>query len=136
MELKDVIEEAKEKTGLNQDELAKRIGIDRTALSHALHGRRKLKAEAAIELFDITGIHPKKILAATARTAACIALAVVVIFSTAGANPAYASMAYEAGNAGNTKYGGFISRRFRMLFAFLRHHLMPSPNGRLALGIA
>lgn len=36
----------------------------------------------------------------------------------------------------NTNYRGFISRRFRMLFAFLRHHLLPSPNGRLALGIA
>lgn len=105
MDLTKVIDEAKQKTGLTQDQLATRIGLDRTALSHVLHGRRKLPAEAAIELFDLTGIHPRDILKATVtkkpRTnrglqAASIALAAVTLFMTPSENRAYASDTYRA----------------------------------------
>jgi len=82
MELRDICRKAEEKTGLSQNKLAERIGLEKTALSHALAGRRKLPAEAAIELWEITGIHPKEILAASARIAACIALAVVTLLVT------------------------------------------------------
>lgn len=105
MDLTKVIDEAKEKTGMTQDQLAARIGLDRTALSHILHGRRKLTANAAIELFDLTGIHPRDILNATVtkkpRTgqglkAACVALAAVGFFMTPSENNAYASNACES----------------------------------------
>lgn len=105
MDLTKVIEEAKEKTGMTQDQIATRIGLDRTALSHILHGRRRIPATAAIELFDLTGIHPRDILNATVTKkprsgqglkAACIALACVILTMTTGENKAYASEAYKS----------------------------------------
>lgn len=116
MELREVIEKAKENTGMNQDQLAERIGLDRTALSHALHGRRKIKAEAAIELFDLTGIHPKEILKATVRTTACVALAVVVLYTTVAPKTAIASTACENRTQQIKHYGSLrrMLKRIRM----------------------
>lgn len=128
MELKRVIDEAKEKTGLNQDELATRIGLDRTALSHVLHGRRKLKAEAAIELFDITGIHPRKILEATVRPMALIALGVVLFFLSGDVESPFAAMAYAGFISGNTHYGAFVAVAALMLIAF--QSSKRTPTGR------
>ena len=110
MDLTKVIDEAKEKTGMTQDQLATRIGLDRTALSHILHGRRRLPATAAIELFDLTGIHPRDILNATVTKkprsgqglkAACVALAVVSLFWSGVENRAFASSGYEMQMARN-----------------------------------
>ena len=78
MELKDVIEEAQHKTGLSQNKIAERIGLTHSNLSSVLAGRRRLPAEAAIELFDLTGIHPREILRAAVKTAACFLLGVVL----------------------------------------------------------
>lgn len=116
MDLTKVIDEAKQKTGLNQDQLAARIGLNRTALSHVLHGRRKLPAEAAIELFDLTGIHPRDIMNATVKPkstsmhAACIALAAVTLFVTLPPNTAYASSPYDGRISHNTYSHAFRRR--------------------------
>lgn len=116
MDLTKVIDEAKQKTGLNQDQLAARIGLNRTALSHVLHGRRKLPAEAAIELFDLTGIHPRDIMNATVKPkstsmhAACIALAAVTLFVTLPPKNAYASSPYGDRISHNTYSHAFRRR--------------------------
>lgn len=105
MELRQVIETAQDLHKLTQNELAKRIGMTKENLSSVLNGRRPLPATAAIELFDLTGIHPRDILNATVTKkprsgqglkAACIALACVILTMTTGENKAYASEAYKS----------------------------------------
>lgn len=78
MELEEIVKEAKTRNGLSQNELASRIGMNKQNLSAVLHGRRKLPAEAAIELFDLTGIHPKEILKASMRIASSVMLFVIL----------------------------------------------------------
>ena len=106
MELRKIIDQAKDETGLCQDKLAERIGLNRTALSHILHGRRKLPAEAAIELYDITGIHPREILKATTEKKATMHAALwligfVCFFMTPPENTARASSTYGAASRHN-----------------------------------
>lgn len=132
MNLTKVIDEAKQKTGLNQDQLAERIGLDRTALSHVLHGRRKLKAEAAIELWAITGIDPREILKATVTKkpagkaglqAACIALAAVSLFMSSAETRASASSPYAPVVSHNTYSRCFLRRILDAI-----QHLMRTPR--------
>ena len=80
--LNEICEVAKQRHNLSQNALASRVGMSKTNFSAVLHGRRKLPAEAAIELFDLTGIHPKKILHASVKVAASVMIAVVILFLT------------------------------------------------------
>lgn len=61
-DLPEVIKQIEEDERISQAEVARRLEMTPQNLSHVLKGRRKLPAEAAIELFDLTGIHPKKLL--------------------------------------------------------------------------
>lgn len=78
MDLNEICREAEKKENLSQAGLARKIGLTPQALCHVLKGRRKLPAEAAIELFDLTGIHPKEILKASMRIASSVMLFVIL----------------------------------------------------------
>ena len=61
MKLNEIITNAMETLHMSQTGLAKRIGLQPTALSHVMSRRRNLPAEAAIELSELTGESAKKI---------------------------------------------------------------------------
>lgn len=107
MDLKQKCEEVMKSKEWTNEDLATYLGVSPSNLSSAKAGRRALPYQAIIKLEQLRGTKAEKIIDELLRIAACVALAVVVIFSTVGTNPAYASMTYEAGNAGNTNYGCF-----------------------------
>lgn len=111
MELNEIVEEAKKKTGLSQNRLAERIGLSRSSLSQVLHGKRPLPAEAAIELFDLTGIHPRKILQATVKKAASVALALCISFVQTPKEAQAKSNTYEHQIQQNTDYAALKRRK-------------------------
>lgn len=88
MELNEIIEKAEEQHRLSQNELAKRIGMSPQNLSHVLRKRRKMPAEAAIELAELTGENAKRVWEAAKNYAARAAVVVMtggcLLFSTPG----------------------------------------------------
>ena len=77
MELNEIIEKAEESHQISQNELAKRIGMSPQNLSHVMRGRRKLPAEAAIELAELTGQPAKRVWEAAKSYAARAAVVVL-----------------------------------------------------------
>ena len=77
MELNRIIEKAETEHRLTQKELAARIGLQPTALSHVMARRRKLPAEAAIELAELTGEPAKRVWEAAKAYAARAAVVVL-----------------------------------------------------------
>lgn len=110
MEFDEIINTAKTRHGLSQNKLAERIGLNKSSMSAVIHGRRPLPAEAAIELFDLTGIHPRDILKAASRTMSCLALALVVFLSPVSVKNSYASNAYYEHAHLSTNYRLFRRR--------------------------
>ena len=96
MDTKTKCEEVLKKQGWTQKELADELGITPQNMTHVLKGRRGLPTPAFIRLEKLRGIKAERILDELLRTAACIALAVVVLLTTAVQNPAMASKTYNA----------------------------------------
>lgn len=105
MELTKIIEKAEAEHRLTQKELAKRIGLQPTALSHIIAKRRKLPAEAAIELAELTGEPAKRVWEAAkayAARAAVVVLACGSLFVSAAVSPVRQSpgVTEEPGHSG------------------------------------
>lgn len=93
MDLRQICEKAEKDHQITQRELAQRIGLQPTALSHVMNRRRKLPAEAAIELSELTGLRAKEVWTAAVRwakshgtTTALMLLTVVSLFVSAPGN--------------------------------------------------
>lgn len=93
--------------GWTQRRLAEELGINETTLSNAIKGRRPLPTHALIKLERLRGIDDHSIIEQLLKTAACVALAIVLLFTTAPINDAVASSTYTAEIHNNTNYGGF-----------------------------
>lgn len=57
----DAMIEAVEKSGLSQEELARRMGTTQSSVSRMLHGRRSPSWKTATRLFRATGFAAKRI---------------------------------------------------------------------------
>lgn len=67
LNLHEICKQVETSKQISQAELARMIGMTPQSLCAVLKGRIGIPAKAAIELFDMTGIHPKAILAASQR---------------------------------------------------------------------
>ncbi|PLK47844.1 helix-turn-helix transcriptional regulator [Uliginosibacterium sp. TH139] len=83
--LPEVIKQVEEEKHLSQADVARQLQMTPQNLSHVLKGRRKLPAEAAIELFDLTGIHPRKLLEMSKKLFAAGAHAGMILAVVSGA---------------------------------------------------
>ena len=77
MELNELIEEAKKRNGLSQNKLSVRIGLGPSQMSQILHRKRRMPAEAAIELAELTGEPAKRVWEAAKAYAARAAVVVL-----------------------------------------------------------
>lgn len=114
MDLREICRKAESEHQLTQRALAQRIGMQEQNLSAVLKGRRKLPAEAAIELSELTGIGAKQVWEAakswTGQNAMRTALAIlagVLILWCGDTENAYASMLWIGAIGGNANYGCF-----------------------------
>ena len=62
------LEDLKEKSGLTQTEIAKRIGIDRTAYSKIKNGTRKLSSSEAKKLANLFNVSTDYLLGESSKT--------------------------------------------------------------------
>lgn len=101
MKLDEIIEQAETQHRLSQNELARRIGLQPTALSHVMRGRRTLPAEAAIELAELTGQPAKRVweaakaYAGRAAVVACVAVNLSLTPAPAIASTGAGSAVYD-----------------------------------------
>lgn len=118
MELDQKCQEVMEGRGWSQRQLAEALGITDKNLISMRRGRRPMPAHALIRLERLRGTDDHSIIEQLLKTAACVALAVVLLLLPARENVAYASEAYAASIDNNTNYRVFW-RRVRTSLAAL-----------------
>ena len=94
MDIKTKSDEVMKARGWTQRRLAEEIGINETTLTNARNGRRPLPTQALIRLERLRGADDHSIIEQLLKTAACVALAIVLIFWTGEKNTAMASSPY------------------------------------------
>jgi len=110
MEIKTKSDEVMKAHGWTQRRLAEELEINETTLTNARAGRRPLPTHALIRLERLRGTDDQSIIEQLLKTAACVALAVVLLLLPARENVAYASEAYAASIDNNTNYRCFRYR--------------------------
>ena len=110
MELDQKCQEVMEGRGWSQRQLAEALGITDKNLISMRRGRRPMPAHALIRLERLRGTDDHSIIEQLLKTAACVALAVVLLLLPARENVAYASEAYAASIDNNTNYRCFRYR--------------------------
>lgn len=110
MELDQKCQEVMKGRGWSQRQLAEALGITDKNLISMRRGRRPMPTHALIRLERLRGTDDHSIIEQLLKTAACVALAVVLLLLPARENVAYASEAYAASIDNNTNYRVIWSR--------------------------
>lgn len=94
MDTKEKCAEVMRVRGWTQRQLAQELGIQEQNMTHVMKGRRELPTAALIRLERLRGTDDHSIIEQLLKTAACVALAIVLIFWTGEKNTAMASSPY------------------------------------------
>lgn len=128
MDIKTKSDEVMQARGWTQRRLAEEIGINETTLTNARAGRRPLPTQALIRLERLRGTDDHSIIEQLLRTAACVALAIVLTLWTSPENKAFATTSYAGNVTRNADYRGFWIRVRNRLAAFVKKLKRPLPR--------
>lgn len=104
MDIDQKCKEVMERKGWSQRQLADELAISDKNLISMRKGRRPMPPHALARLERLRGVDDASIVDQIIRTAACVALAVVLLFGTGAENRTIASDTYAAQTGGNTNY--------------------------------
>lgn len=107
MDTKEKCAEVMRVRGWTQRQLAQELGIQEQNMTHVMKGRRELPTAALIRLERLRGTDDHSIIEQLLKTAACIALAIVLIFWTGEKNTVMASTAYVEQTQPDAHYHAF-----------------------------
>lgn len=117
MDLDEKCQEVMNSRKWSQRQLAEALGVSDKNLISMRKGRRPMPTHALIKLERLRGADDHSIIEQLLKTAACVALAIVLIFWTGEKNTAMASNAYAAQTQHDAHYHAFWGRIRRALTA-------------------